>query len=142
MLDKSVIKKMVAKKCVSMFPKKVTMTVDDEKSKMQETTTVVKMEKKPSKALVVQKEDSVESPRPENKSGYSYMMKQMKIEIGKKGYVREDPNYERRKARFIFKESDKAEDILVKDIMQKIGLFQMLENDLTHIKGFAKAQEN
>lgn len=55
--------------------------------------------------------------------------------------MKRDPEFERRRQFYSEPKDDAAADV-IHDVMQKIGFFQLQENNLDHIKAFKAAKES
>ena len=83
----------------------------------------------------------VDSPSKKNKYEAMKKLKEMKRQISQQPYVKRDPEYERRRKFFsAYLKGENANDMMV-SLMKEIGYFQLQENNLDHIQGFAKVKQ-
>ena len=111
-LDKSTLKKIVAKKCEPMFPDKskspkkkmVILVEDSERNKLAQDPLIVEKQKSPKIVTIASPdiaEHSSEIYTPQlRKGGYSHMMHELNQKISQQSYVKKNPEYEQRKRRF------------------------------------------
>ena len=69
------------------------------------------------------------------------MMEQMRKKVSTLAYVQPDPKFEQRKRRFYQGSRFEVEDLIYQDTMKQIGIFQLEENNLSHIKAFNKGKQ-
>ena len=154
------LKKLIAKKCDSMFPsekppsKKVKLVVEDADNNnnlmmgatFDKTLGVSFKTKLETNQIAPSRTDSSmteiqESPTAVNKNSYSYMMEQLSKQIKTLPYVRRDPDFENRRERFFNEPRDQIENDLIHEAMHAIGFFQLEENDLSHLKAMKTIKE-